>query len=527
MVTPVAVSVGVGQTYTTLNAALATLPASTVTADQEWTFNLYTGSVFAACSIPATTTDATHRIIMQPATGQGFKDYLLTHPTAPLRYDASRGVAIEHGGDFQYAIAIGSTHNVIMRGLQIAKTGGHGETVTDTIGTEISGTSGNVLQDCILARPNNYVGLSEGAVGCVETITGCLVYGGGRGLNVKGLCNVTNCTLVGLANDQGMGTEAPVGHYSYGPEVTLTNVAFFGYNKGTVDQYGDGTDHQTWVNSASDNATVESGVTGSLIRNDQLVSITLATFDARVKFGSALKNAGSNTGITPDLYGTARPFGSAYDIGVFESTTTGPIAQSGSNGTGTTVTMPSGLAAGDLILVQYLGINSPAITPPSGFQVLTNIATSLFACVFWKIATGTEGSSLTFTGATAKYWVAARISNHGSAAHPPEFANATGLTSIARPPALTPVWAAKNYLWVEIASSADAIDGPSVGYTNLTQSFDNTSRIATRQENTATEVPPLMGAASSSQWLAHTIAVYPIEAAGGGFRGRIAGGRIQ
>ena len=50
MVTPVAVSVGVGQTYTTLNAALATLPASTVTADQEWTFNLYTGSVFAACS---------------------------------------------------------------------------------------------------------------------------------------------------------------------------------------------------------------------------------------------------------------------------------------------------------------------------------------------------------------------------------------------------------------------------------------------------------------------------------------------
>lgn len=106
----------------------------------------------------------------------------------------------------------------------------------------------------------------------------------------------------------------------------------------------------TGGNNASSDATANFG-TGNIINLAATAAFTApATYDFSIPTGSPLKDAGvAIATVTKDIAGTARPQGSAYDIGVWEYTATGGatnIAATGgavASGSATaSVTLPSG-----------------------------------------------------------------------------------------------------------------------------------------------------------------------------------------
>src|SRR5262245_48157291 len=117
-----------GRDFSTQPAWENALPANLVTADEEHYGQLYNDSEFFTSAdanliaIGGHTTDATHRIILEPAPGQGFADHA-SAATNPLRYDQSKGVALRKTSGYNEAILIDAAQNwVVIRGLQVKVT---------------------------------------------------------------------------------------------------------------------------------------------------------------------------------------------------------------------------------------------------------------------------------------------------------------------------------------------------------------------------------------------------------------------
>jgi hypothetical protein len=94
MTTTVTKTLGID--YADFNAFAAALPASLVTADQQWILQVPNTSEFSfttAQTISGKTCDATRNVIIRPSSGQGFADNagVLTNP---YFYDATKGAAV-------------------------------------------------------------------------------------------------------------------------------------------------------------------------------------------------------------------------------------------------------------------------------------------------------------------------------------------------------------------------------------------------------------------------------------------------
>ena len=113
--------------------------------------------------------------------------------------------------------------------------------------------------------------------------------------------------------------------------------------------------------------------------------------------------------------------------------------------------LPSGIASGDLLLAVVVCDGDSAITWPAGWTAITNGAgasgTAVRSEARYRIATGSEGASITITGAS-EAWVSRtwRITGHNSTA--PACAAATGTSADARPPYLGDQAYAMDTLWL-------------------------------------------------------------------------------
>lgn len=176
-------------------------------------------------------------------------------------------------------------------------------------------------------------------------------------------------------------------------------------------------------------------------------------------------------------------------------------AKSGSSTSSTTqaVTMPSGLAAGDRLLV-VLGMTSNA-TPvlPSGFTSILggSDGTSGFrSTVCEKIATGSEGASLNFTTAFSAAWNAVAFRIVGSdTATAAEATHAVMGGSVPQTcPSLSPSWGSAASLWLSVAMGYYNYTMTGFGLTDnqdqnlLGISFPNMS-MSTQVITTGTETP--------------------------------------
>jgi hypothetical protein len=179
------------------------------------------------------------------------------------------------------------------------------------------------------------------------------------------------------------------------------------------------------------------------------------------------------------------------------------------------VTLPSGIAAGDLLIVFFFINNSRTVATPAGWSLLAGSPTSLLYG-FTRVADGSEGAtlSLTTSGTASNAYTAYRIS--GAGATPVMTSFVGGGTAFPNPPLNTP-GGVKDWLWLEVAASVPgyATTALSAGYSNLVAGWVASSNLAVGSGQKATtgsssEDPGTMTLSSASNYVVWTVAVAPI-----------------
>lgn len=308
MTTTTVKTIGTGGDYTTLQSWEDASPANLVTADEIWQgqcFNQEFVSSSSLLTVSGGTTDATRYKELTTYAGASFRDHANVQTNA-LRYNASNGAAIRYTGGWGTAVMVNTDTNFRISNLQIAS--------TSTTGSALNVQSGGAYNaDGLIVESNR----SGGAVianygGAVKN--SLIVHRGTTPIiaNTQGGSTYYNCTFVASVN---VAANAFTGNYG---TPIVKNCAFFNC---TAVKTGGNT--PTYTTCYTDAASPPSGCTtvaydtstGSGFEN-----ITDATRDFRIKSGSALLDVGTTdaTNAANDIAGTARPQGSAYDVGAWE-----------------------------------------------------------------------------------------------------------------------------------------------------------------------------------------------------------------
>ncbi|HLK89847.1 MAG TPA: carboxypeptidase-like regulatory domain-containing protein, partial [Polyangia bacterium] len=202
--------------------------------------------------------------------------------------------------------------------------------------------------------------------------------------------------------------------------------------------------------------------------------------------------------------------------------------------TSDTIVLPTGIAAGDLLLIFFTNDGSGTVTAPTGWTQLWSTATTSSTPIrfsgYAKIGVAADsGASITFTTSASVAAVAQvyRISQPTWSGISTQFADGvssatpvTGSSTSLDPPALTPAWGAAGDLWIACVGHDLAISqtgGAPTSYTGNTRTTSNsnptsnsvTMLSAVRVNNVATENPGPFTIATADDWVAQTVAIKP------------------
>lgn len=187
-----------------------------------------------------------------------------------------------------------------------------------------------------------------------------------------------------------------------------------------------------------------------------------------------------------------------------------------SNSTSHTITMPSGIEVGDLLLIIFSSDGNPTASISSGNW--TKISqdsntTEVTQAVFWKTAEGSDTATVTTTASEQSSHVVFRIDN----ASTPTLTFANGAAGTIDPPTHTPAGSDK-YLWLTGMSMDDG--GPNISaaptnYTSLLIQPENAGTssvkmaVSERVLEASSENPGTYTTSAAENWVASTIAVPP------------------
>ena len=359
MTTTVVKTIGTAsRDYSTLQAWEDACPADLVAVDQIWQGQCYNDAEFTAgLTVAGTTTDATRYKELTTAAGQSFSDNASVQTNA-LRYNQANGVAISVAGGYSTGITV-TDINFRMSKVQVKVSSDAYAYNNNTASTA------HVLDKCILQQAG-----SNGA--CVRlrggTLSNSLLSKNSAGTSkaaitgAYGGATLTNCTIVRPTTYAVGGTAVAAGSsFSF----SLKNVAVFGFTadtSGTISAttcYTDDATPTTGFTTVAYNTSTGSGF--------QNTAVTTADF--RIKTGSALLDVGTTdtTYAATDIAGTARPQGSAYDVGCWEL-----VVASGTNVTP---------GAGSIAITGYAPTiaqtANQSITPGVGNIVITGYAPTI------------------------------------------------------------------------------------------------------------------------------------------------------
>ena len=187
-----------------------------------------------------------------------------------------------------------------------------------------------------------------------------------------------------------------------------------------------------------------------------------------------------------------------------------------------TVSMPSGIEVGDLLIAVFSTSSATAVSDSAGFTTLITSGSGGVTRVYYKVADGSEAGSVTFTtvGAAESTHAVLRITGaEDPGTQAPEAASASGSTDVdaMNPPSLTPTGGRKNYLWLSIVAfeQPPAVTGFSVPspYINPQYEADGAAPVTTTCERTrlaASEDPGPYTINGTRGWCGFTVAVHPI-----------------
>ncbi len=179
-------------------------------------------------------------------------------------------------------------------------------------------------------------------------------------------------------------------------------------------------------------------------------------------------------------------------------------------------TLPSGIAAGDVLML-FVCSNGTTASTPAGWALLTNFpvqqGASNYLYCFWKVATGSEGATVTVSQSinSSANWVSYRFTGAAASGHVGTVA--TGSSGAADPPLCSP-GSTQDWLWVEVGGGTGNITALSTGYTGLVSSgynsYSGTYLVTGSKSTTGTssEDPgPFTG--GNAAWGAATVAIKP------------------
>jgi hypothetical protein len=155
------------------------------------------------------------------------------------------------------------------------------------------------------------------------------------------------------------------------------------------------------------------------------------------------------------------------------------------SGTSHTVNLPTGIVAGNLLVVVFGGSAAATLTWPAGWtEFLTGGATGAVLNAAYKLASGSEGSTITVTsGATSLTSNTRSYRITGSGEAPQAGVNVTiSSSATGDPPSLTPTWAASlDILWIAIsfASTQSTVSTYPTSYTNTAVLANGSTGLAT------------------------------------------------
>lgn len=197
-------------------------------------------------------------------------------------------------------------------------------------------------------------------------------------------------------------------------------------------------------------------------------------------------------------------------------------SQEGSDATSHTVSFPTGIVSGDLLVCLFAtDSGDPASSFPSGWTRFKNLVESAGACsleAWWKEADGTESGSFTVTTTNSEESAHAVYRISGAALEAPEVSTGTeGNSQTADADSLTPSGGSDDYLWVaatggdRVGLAASAPTNYSNFHTEATGGIPACSiAAATRQLTAPSEDPGAFGDwQASDEWVAFTVAVAP------------------
>lgn len=327
MTTTIIKSIGAnGRDYSTIQAWVNALPANLIAADQQWIGQCYNDAEFNIATSPiyfnGLTGDATRNVILTTAPGHAFRDRSDVQ-SAPLRYDASRGVAVTSSALSNPIIQTNGGF-VTISNIQFRSTAASGSTNGYVQGT----TNGvvtveNCLFDLGLQASTNAI-LLRNAGSVIRNTAIIIRTTTGNGVSLGAGTAMINCTLVRASDVAPAGTAITV----TGGTATIKNCGLFGF---TTAFAGPGTANADGHN-ATDQASAP-GSTGNLVGLAPAFQFLQAAYasgayDLRLRSGSALIDAGiaDATNAASDIAGTARPQNAGTDIGAWEYTAIGASA---------------------------------------------------------------------------------------------------------------------------------------------------------------------------------------------------------
>ena len=177
------------------------------------------------------------------------------------------------------------------------------------------------------------------------------------------------------------------------------------------------------------------------------------------------------------------------------------------------ISLPSGIANGDLLIAMCFGYADRTHTWPAGWTELWDSDTgNIAAAGAYRVADGGEGSTITVTlgiGATSSSHITYRITGYQGT---PEVGTAVGGNSTTPdPPSVTPSWGSTKTLWIAAASenSTSVATAAPTNYGNLitVAAANNSAMSATRELEASSENPGGFTIPSSVEWHAQLIAI--------------------
>lgn len=196
-----------------------------------------------------------------------------------------------------------------------------------------------------------------------------------------------------------------------------------------------------------------------------------------------------------------------------------------SNQTSHSITMPSGIVAGDLLVIIF-GTRANTTTSLSGW---TELADANYVHIYTKVAVGGDTATIS-SGSSRSAHVVYRISGDNGA----DSANVSatvgaqaGASTTPDPPSHTPAWSADDTLWIALTvfdndGDTTTVDGIPASYTDEVSKDDNNGAVSThigtaRRENaTGTEDPGTFTIANSKVSTSATLAIRPEQPVTGG-----------